>query len=785
MVARTSPEAAREVMLQAGLTPLTPYIDAKAPWPCRCTSCGHEYSSTYDRAKQGRGCPKCATIARAIKSAAARRLPTSTVDDVLSKLNLALTGDYKSTHVPITVKCLVCSEEFSGVLRKGKTGYSLSCPRCSAQTKQDSLGPKRVELQDLLEREGAKLVGDEPTSKTSKVSIQCASGHNISTSLIGALSRKKLCHECNPSLGLSSRGIKRVPLDDAKVLQRMTNLGWRLLDKPTAASVEVKVSCLSCGAESRSRLQRLLSSSFVCQCRKDEMRRESVSAKLTPKLMQNKGKLISPMPVRTKDYATFECEKGHQWPATVQSIIFAGTWCPECAGNFMLSLSDIEDLVRARGGTLLSTEYLGVDAHYSFRCNLGHEWDASYSKIKRGQWCPTCGRGSKSEEIARATFEHLFQVPFKKIRPKWLRNSRGRIMEIDGYNDSLKIGFEYQGRQHFEDIGIYGTDIEQRRADDELKFQLCAQNGVRLFYLTFQDSYEDFAKQIKAQAITFGIDVSYIDFDSEIDLASAYVRDDRLAELVKLLEPKNIKVLSTKWLTSAAKYKLECLVCGHKWEATGNHFFNSRKVGGCKLCGYKSTAELNRGGLKDLVDFAAQHGGLCLADSYVQRRWVYTWKCSKGHEFEGNFNNMKFRNEFCPTCENRTVKNPVPADEAIAFFKANNLEPLDPYLGKQRYVRVRCLRCDAESKQSFFNLTNGMAPCKNCEHLRKSKEAEAVMLAAGLKPLEPYLNVTSKWLCECLTCHKQVTPTYINVKRGGGPCIYCGYEKAKKTRWGK
>ena len=785
MVARTSPEAAKQTMLQAGLMPLTAYVDAKSPWPCRCTTCGHEYSATYDGAKQGRGCPSCANLARGKKAALARRLPKSTLDAIFKDLNFKLIGEYKSTHVPLNLLCLSCNKEISGTLRQGKKGdYSISCPNCSVQRKRNNLSPMRQELESLLQREGAKLLGAEPNVKSSKIRIKCRAGHEFSSTVARALERKTFCEQCTVGAALRTGASSRSTLDLEKLRDTLRNLGWTLLDRPKMISSEARVSCLLCAVESRSRLQRILSGSFLCKCRKDEIKREKLSSKLAPFLAENRGRIISAVPLRAKDYATFECEHGHQWTAIVQSIC-GGTWCPECAGNFMLTLSDIKNLAESRGGTLKSTEYLGVDANYSFVCNLGHEWDARFSKIKKGQWCPTCSKGSKSEEIARTTFQHLFKVPFKKVRPKWLRNSRGRIMEIDGYNDSLKIGFEYQGRQHFESIGIYGTDIVQRKADDQLKFELCSQNGVRLFYLTYQDSYEDFAKQIKDQAISFGIDISDLDFESEVDLSSAYVREDRLEELVSILEPKNIKVLSKKWLTANAKYSLECTVCGHKWKASGSAFFNSRKIAGCRICGYKSTAELNRGGLEDLRVYAAEHGGTCLSDSYVSRRWVYKWRCSKGDEFEGNFNNMKFRNQFCPICEGRTSRNLVTESEALTLFRRMKLELLEAYVGQRDLVKVRCFVCSVESKQSYSNLAEGMAPCSNCEHLRKSKEAVAVMLAAGVRPLEPYVNVTSKWLCECQTCHKQVTPTYSNVKRGGGPCIYCGRSKGAKKRLSK
>lgn len=543
----------------------------------------------------------------------------------------------------------------------------------------------------------------------------------------------------------------------------------------------ILVRCIKCGREFEGSYEKLRNGSKTCSCVQEFKRQERLrlNRELLAALASAKGGvLLTAENLTLKEKWQFQCAEGHIWLAQGQSVK-VGSWCPKCGGSAPRSLNELQAIVEKRGGELLSTDYLGVDATYTFKCNLGHEFSNMFKKVEKGQWCPTCNKGRKSEEIARATFQQIFGVPFKKVRPNWLRNSRGRVMEIDGYSDTLKLGFEYQGIQHFKQIGIYAQDIGTRIKDDELKQKLCEAQGIKLFYLTYEDSYEDFPKRIKEQAYKFGLDTEMFDFETEIDLSSAYIRDDRLEELTRLLEKKGIRVLSKKWLTSDTKYSLECLVCGNKWRAAGNMFFNSRRVAGCRVCALKAVAGANRGNLQDLQAFAKAKGGKCLSDVYVQRRWAYRWRCGKGHTFEGNFNNMKFRNEFCPYCEGRTVKQLVSAEQAIAKFTEARLTLLEPYQGKRDWVNVRCEVCGVEGRQMYQNLVDGLDACRNCEYLAKQAEALALMVAAGVQPLVPFVNTSTKWLCECLTCHRQVSPTLANVKRGQGACVYCGHEKTK------
>lgn len=62
------------------------------------------------------------------------------------------------------------------------------------------------------------------------------------------------------------------------------------------------------------------------------------------------------------------------------------------------------------------------------------------------------------------------------------------------------------------------------------------------------------------------------------------------------------------------------------------------------------------------------------------------------------------------------------------------------------------------------------------------KEAEAVMLKAGLRPLEAFKNSSSKWKCVHITCGAIVNPTYSSVARGRTGCYECGRRISENKR---
>ena len=99
------------------------------------------------------------------------------------------------------------------------------------------------------------------------------------------------------------------------------------------------------------------------------------------------------------------------------------------------------------------------------------------------------GEESQGERITRELIERIFNKPFVKNRPKWLKeSSKNRSLELDGYNQELKIAFEYQGEQHYYFIPIFHKkidDFEKQVERDNIKVKICAQQGIKLVQIPY------------------------------------------------------------------------------------------------------------------------------------------------------------------------------------------------------------------------------------------------------------------------------------------------------------
>lgn len=81
------------------------------------------------------------------------------------------------------------------------------------------------------------------------------------------------------------------------------------------------------------------------------------------------------------------------------------------------------------------------------------------------------------EQKMFALIKQLYKDAIYQYKADWLGNQ-----SLDAYVPSLRIGFEYQGVQHYKPVEAFGgkSKFEKRQKLDFLKKEKCKQNGVRL-----------------------------------------------------------------------------------------------------------------------------------------------------------------------------------------------------------------------------------------------------------------------------------------------------------------
>ena len=90
--------------------------------------------------------------------------------------------------------------------------------------------------------------------------------------------------------------------------------------------------------------------------------------------------------------------------------------------------------------------------------------------------------------MCRCLFEALFDAEFSKVKPRWLVTPRKTLLELDGYCESLKLAWEYQGQQHYEFVPHFhedAKDFTRRLQDDQFKRAKCSEQCITLIEVPY------------------------------------------------------------------------------------------------------------------------------------------------------------------------------------------------------------------------------------------------------------------------------------------------------------
>jgi hypothetical protein len=118
------------------------------------------------------------------------------------------------------------------------------------------------------------------------------------------------------------------------------------------------------------------------------------------------------------------------------------------------------------------------------------------------------------------------------------------------------------------------------------------------------------------------------------------------------------------------------------------------------------------------------------------------------------------------------------------------MEPVEPYPGRARDPWMcRCNTCGTIGSPRLDDIRQGHGGCRPCGQARTAAarrlpadQAIAEMRAAGLEPMEPYVNVGSPWRCQCIVCSATGSPTLGSIRAGQGGCLRCGQLKSIAAR---
>ena len=322
-------------------------------------------------------------------------------------------------------------------------------------------------------------------SKRVKCRCECGNEHvtTISHLRTGHVTQ---CRECFRKLQSNSN--KKYSLDVVKDFYNARNIVYSD-DWFDNARDKHNLECKTCGYKWQSSFQ----NSRKHGCPQCGMKQQH--AKLRQTLSQIKERVLKKgIQFLDDEYAgnqherhQFKCLKCCEvFTSTVSNVLYSvhGHKCK-------ITLKQAQQVCKQKNITFLNSQFNIIDDYYSLQCNVcGYVWKTQFTHVlySNTAGCPKCHKyGKLAETIILNNLYKIFgdtdvvyQYPIKTFNAKLKRYTR---QQIDFFIPTLKLGIEYNGRQHYESTNLYGlfkTDLNCQIERDNRKREYCKANGIKL-----------------------------------------------------------------------------------------------------------------------------------------------------------------------------------------------------------------------------------------------------------------------------------------------------------------
>jgi len=632
------------------------------------------------------------------------------------------------------------------------------------------------DMQELAKERGGKCLSEEYQNNDTPLQWECSEKHRWYATPHNVKNRKSWCRICS---NVATAERRRSPLSEVHSFANSRG-GKCLSNSYKNNSEKLEWQCAE-GHRWSASFHSIKGGSWCPTCAGSQL----LSIEEMHVIANSRGgKCLSSKYLNSKTKLFWECAEGHRWYMTANALK-SGRWCPQCSilkrsNHQKNTIEEMKSLALERRGKCLSDKYVNNKTLILWECAEGHQWLAKPNSILSGRWCPECSTGI-SERVCRKFFELLFKTKFEKSKPKWLQLSTKSRLELDGYAKEIGVAFEYQGQQHYEIKGYTKNrnELVKRQEYDQTKRDRCIEHNVVLIEVPYHVGYTQMEEFIRKECEKAQIKIPRKDYISKEEISEAYLRySPLLDELQKIARAKNGRLLPGQlYIDTMTPLLWECAE-GHQWAATPD---SVKRGSWCRICGFKSSSEKQRGNIAEMHALALAKGGKCLSDGYESSSSPLQWECSEGHRWRATPGNVK-QGTWCSVCSHKRraeqQKNSIEEYHAIATRKGGKCLSGE-YVNNKTKLQFEC--ANGHKWSALPTSIKGGKWCPKCAGKMKLTidDMRKIAKSRGGKCLSiEYVNVNTHLLWECSEGHRwKALPG--NIKNKSSWCPKCSKKKSR------
>jgi hypothetical protein len=358
-------------------------------------------------------------------------------------------------------------------------------------------------------------------------------------------------------------------------------------------------------------------------------------------VLSKRGILLTADPITKKtQYIKVRCAENHEWTGRVDHFV-DGCWCRYCSQPRRLNLKVLQEKAATHGGKLLSTVYVSNKDKYLWECAKGHQWLAEANNVlNANRWCWQC---------LKFTIEDIQTIAVKRggicLSPTYIPGCRLQFRCAEGHEWETS----FPSIQHGHWCRTCNTTKMER---------MCRAILEAVFQRPFPSQRPQWLQG------TCGRSLELDCYNAELRLALEYQGRQHFEEIAfygegRLVGQQERDALKTE---TCKKYGVRLLVISD--EVSLEELYECI-IDECRELGIEIpvhepidahqirlvTRTDER--LEALRTIAHQHGGQCLAESYINNYTRLPFRCKEGHEWPA-YPTTITSGSWCSRCAQKT-----------------------------------------------------------------------------------------------------------------------------------
>lgn len=295
------------------------------------------------------------------------------------------------------------------------------------------------------------------------------------------------CHMC--------KGVPRYTTETFTRKMNELNSNVMIIGEYKNANTKIKWKCCECESINLSKPNTLISGYGCINCR--NLNTGKRSKKTNEKFIEEVSTITNDYFVLSNYEATdlkvkFKHKScGYEFYMTPHNFLSNGNRCPKCNGGVRKKTTDYfksEVEESTEGEYSFLDKYQGNNSKSTFvHMVCLKQFTTTPDSFLRGTRCPYCYSTSVGE---RGIEDYLTKINLNFIKEKTFDDLRfKRKLRFDFYIPLLNLCIEYDGRQHFIPIDIWGGEdsLKENQLRDQMKNDYCQRNDINLLRINYKE----------------------------------------------------------------------------------------------------------------------------------------------------------------------------------------------------------------------------------------------------------------------------------------------------------